>query len=393
MVKNITKDICYVGVDDEDIVLFEHQYDIRPIGISYNSYVIFDKKITIMDTVDARCTEEWLKNIKVTLGDEKPYYLVVSHMEPDHAANIRVLCDMYPEMKLIGNARTFTIIDQFFGAEFLIAERRETVQDGDTISLDTHNLTFIFAPMVHWPEVMVSYDSKDKVLFSADGFGRFGTLKKTANALWAPQARRYFWNIVGKYCAQIETLLKKASALDIEIICPLHGPVLSENIEEYIKLYELWSSREPENPDAVFIAHASIYGNTAKACEKLADILRDAGLNVTICDLATSDMSIAVMGAFYAGKIIVASASYDGGLFPVMADFLHHLSYKDFQKRKVGIIENGSWAPVAGRKMEEILAKMKDIEIYDTKVTIKSSLNSESEAKLYELANEIIGKV
>lgn len=386
----ITNDIYYVGADDNDLVLFEHQYDVRPTGISYNSYIILDEKITIMDTIDIRCSKEWFDNLSEVLCGKDPYYLVVSHMEPDHAANIKAVCDKFPKLRVIGNAKTFSLIDQFFGKEFLPADRKEVVEDNGSISLGKHNLTFVFAPMVHWPEVMVTYDSTDKVLFSADAFGRFGSLNKTANSPWMPLARRYYWNIVGKYCTQVKTLLNKAKTLDIDIICPLHGPVLTEDLEKYISTYELWASREPEDPDRVFITHASIYGNTAKAAQLLSEKLTVAGVKNTVCDLATTELSFAVMGAFFCGKIVFAASTYDGGIFPVMDDFLHHLKSKDYQNRKVGIIENGSWAPVSGRLMAMQLEKMKNIEIYNTKVTIKSALDEISMAQLEGLAKEII---
>lgn len=390
MINQITDSIYYIGVDDNDLDLFEHQYNVQPYGISYNSYVIMDEKITIMDTIDARCSNEWFENISNVLSGKDPYYLVVSHMEPDHAANIKAVCDKYPELKVIGNAKTFTFIDQFFGKDFLSDNRREIVTDGSSISIGKHDLTFIFAPMVHWPEVMVTYDSTDKVLFSADAFGRFGALNKTEKSPWMPLARVYYWNIVGKYCTQVTQLLQKAKTLDINIICPLHGPVLEENLEKYIKSYELWASRVPEDPKRVFIAHGSIYGNTAKAAKLLSEKLSASGIPNTVCDLATADLTFTIMSAFYCGKIVLAAATYDGGIFPAMDDFLHHLKSKDFQNRKVGIIENGSWGPVAGRLMIEQLEKMKNIDIYDTKVTIKSSLDENSIAQLEQLAKEII---
>ena len=389
-VKNVTEDIKYIGVDDNDIVLFENQYNVQPMGVSYNSYIIFDEKITVMDTVDKRGTEDWLANLKEALGDKAPYYLVVSHMEPDHAANTMKLAEMYPDMKVIGNAKTFQMIDQFFGAGKLADDRKVVVTDGETVELGKHSLTFVFAPMVHWPEVMVSYDATDKVLFSADGFGRFGALGKTDGAPWMPQARRYFLNIVGKYGVQVQGLLKKAATLDIETICPLHGPVLTGDLTPYLEAYNIWSSYEPEEPEAIFLAYASIHGNTEAAAHVMAEKLRQKGANVTECNLATADVSVAVASAFSCGKMILACATYDGFMFPPMEEFLTHLKTKNFQKRTVGLIENGTWAPMAAKFMSAKLEEMKNITICESKVSIKSALNAESEAQMDALVDEIL---
>ena len=382
----ISDSIKYVGVDDKDIDLFESQY-VVPDGVSYNSYIIFDEKITIMDTVDARATDEWVKNIEEALGGKEPSYLVISHLEPDHAANIGLIAHKYPNMQLIGNAKTFQMLPQFFDEDF--ADRQVVVKEGDEISLGSHSLTFVMAPMVHWPEVMVTYESSEKVLFSADGFGKFGALSLTENADWACEARRYYFNIVGKYGAPVQTLLKKASALDIKTICPLHGPVLSDNLGYYLDLYNTWSSYQPESK-GVFIAYASIHGNTAYAAEQFAEMLRNKGVdNVVITDLSRCDIAEAVEDAFRYDRMVLAAASYDAGVFPIMQDFLHHLQAKAFQNRTVGLIENGSWAPTAAKTMRNILETMKNITIVEPVVTIKSVLKETDIPALDQLADAL----
>ena len=381
----ITDSILYVGVDDKTLDLFESQYVI-PNGISYNSYVIMDDKITIMDTVDGRKTEEWLANLKTVLEEKEPAYLVVSHMEPDHAFNIKMLAEMYPNMRVVGNAKTFAMIPQFFDID--LSERMVVVKEGDTLELGTHTLQFFMAPMVHWPEVMVSYEQSEHVLFSADGFGKFGALD--VNEPWACEARRYYFNIVGKYGVQVQALLKKAATLDIQTICPLHGPILKEELSYYIEKYDIWSKYDPED-EGVLIAYASIHGNTAKAAKELAAMLKEKGAKkVVIADLSRDDMAEAVEDAFRYDKLIVACSTYDGGLFPCMEDFLAHLKAKNFQKRKVGLVENGSWAPMAAKYMRAAFEKMKEIEICDTIVTIKSVLKADSRKVLEELADQFV---
>lgn len=381
----ITDSILYVGVDDKTIDLFESQY-IVPNGISYNSYVIMDDKITIMDTVDARKTEEWLANLEQVLGAQTPAYLVVSHMEPDHAANIKLLMDKYPHMKVVGNAKTFAMIPQFFHVD--LTDRTVVVKEGDTLNLGAHTLQFFMAPMVHWPEVMVTYEQTEKVLFSADGFGKFGTLD--TDEAWTCEARRYYFNIVGKYGAQVQALLKKAATLDIHTICPLHGPILKDDLGYYLGKYDVWSKYEPED-EGVFIAYASIHGNTAKAAKKMAEILEEKGAKrVAIADLSRDDMAEAVEDAFRHDKLLLASATYDGGLFPCMEDFLHHLKAKSYQKRTVALMENGSWAPMAAKKMTAILETMKDITICEPVVSIKSTMNETNIKTMEELAEKLV---
>ena len=381
----ITDSILYVGVDDKTIDLFESQY-IVPNGISYNSYVIMDDKITIMDTVDARKTEEWMANLEQVLGTQTPAYLVVSHMEPDHASNIKLLMDKYPQMQVVGNAKTFAMIPQFFDVD--LTDRTVVVKEGDTLSLGTHTLQFFMAPMVHWPEVMVTYEQTEKVLFSADGFGKFGALD--TDEAWTCEARRYYFNIVGKYGAQVQALLKKAATLDIQTICPLHGPILKENLGYYLGKYDVWSKYEPED-EGVFIAYASIHGNTAKAAKKMAQILEEKGAKrVAIADLSRDDMAEAVEDAFRHDKLLLASATYDGGLFPCMEDFLHHLKAKNYQKRTVALMENGSWAPMAAKKMTAILETMKDITICEPIVSIKSTMNAANLNEMEELAEKLV---
>lgn len=385
----ISDSIKYVGVDDKDIDLFESQY-VVPDGVSYNSYIIFDDKITIMDTVDARATEEWVKNVEEALDGKKPEYLVISHLEPDHAANIKLIADKYPDMKLIGNAKTFQMLPQFFDEDF--SDRQVVVKEGDEISLGKHSLTFVMAPMVHWPEVMVAYEKTEKILFSADGFGKFGALDTEDEEGWACEARRYYFNIVGKYGAQVQNLLKKAAALDIQTICPLHGPVLKENLRYYLNLYNTWSSYEPED-EGVLVAYASIHGNTAKAAKQIAEKLKAKGVEkMEVMDLSRDDMAEAVEAAFRYDKMVLACATYDGGLFPVMEDFLGHLKAKNFQKRKAALVENGSWAPLAAKKMRESLESMKNIEICENTVSIKSTVKAENVEQMDKMIDELLGK-
>ncbi len=382
----ITDSVKYIGADDKDIDLFESQY-VVPEGVSYNSYVIMDDKITVMDTVDARATDEWITNLKEALSGKAPDYLVVSHLEPDHAANIQKIAEMYPGMKLVGNAKTFQMLPQFFDLD--LSERTINVSEGDELSIGSHTLQFFMAPMVHWPEVMVTYEKSEKILFSADGFGKFGALDSEDDD-WACEARRYYFNIVGKYGAQVQALLKKASGLDIAIICPLHGPVLKEDLGYYINKYDIWSSYKPEDT-GVIIAYASIHGNTAKAARECAGIFKDNGVeNLEVFDLSRDDMAEAIEAAFRYDRMVIASATYDGGLFPVMEDFLAHLKSKNYQKRKVAVIENGSWAPVAAKKMTDMLESMKDIEICEKKVTIKSVMKEADKAAIKELAEAMM---
>ena len=383
----ISESIKYVGVDDKDIDLLESQY-VVPDGVSYNSYIIFDEKITIMDTVDARATDEWVKNIEEALDGKEPSYLVISHLEPDHAANIGLIAHKYPNMQLIGNAKTFQMLPQFFDEDF--ADRQVVVKEGDEISLGSHSLTFVMAPMVHWPEVMVAYEKTEKILFSADGFGKFGALDSEDDEGWACEARRYYFNIVGKYGAQVQNLLKKASALDIQTICPLHGPVLKENLGYYLDLYNTWSSYEPED-EGVLVAYASIHGNTAKAAKQIEDKLKAKGVEkMEVMDLSRDDMAEAVEAAFRYDKMVLACATYDGGLFPVMEDFLNHLKSKNFQKRKAALVENGSWAPLAAKKMRESLESMKNIEICENIVSIKSTVKKENVEQMDKMIDELL---
>ena len=380
----ITDSILYVGVDDKDLDLFESQY-VVPNGVSYNSYVILDEKVTLMDTVDQRATKEWLENLDAVLEGRTIDYLVVSHMEPDHAANAKTLIDKFPNMKIVGNAKTFAMMSQFFDVD--LTGRSVVVKEGDTLNLGAHTLQFIMAPMVHWPEVMVTYEQSEKILFSADGFGKFGALDVEES--WACEARRYYFNIVGKYGAQVQALLKKAATLDIKMICPLHGPILKENLAFYIDKYNTWSSYEPED-EGVFVAYASIHGNTAEAAKEFVEMLRKNGAEkVVIADLSREDMAEAVEDAFRYSKLVVAAASYDAGVFPCMEDFLHHLKAKNYQKRTVGIIEHGSWAPSAAKQMKAILEGMKNITICEPVVTIKSTLNETSRKAMEELAKEL----
>ena len=386
MTFNVTEKIRYIGVDDTTIDLFESQY-IVPNGISYNSYLIMDEKIAIMDTADKRKSEEWFANLEEGLEGRTPDYLIVQHMEPDHAGNIATLLAKYPELQVAASAKAIQMMPQFF-EDTCFEGRTIAVKEGDTLSLGEHTLQFFMAPMVHWPEVMVTYDQTDKVLFTADGFGKFGALAHEEE--WACEARRYYFNICGKYGPQVQALLKKAATLDIACICPLHGPILKENLGYYIGLYDTWSKYEVET-EGVFIAYASIHGGTKKAAEKMAEILREKGApKVSLADLSRDDMAEAVEDAFRMSKLIVAAASYDADVFPPMHDFLHHLKIKAYQKRRVGIIENGSWAPCAGRVMKGMLETMKDIEIVEPMVTIRSAMKQGDIPALEALADAIL---
>lgn len=385
MTKNVTDSIFYAGVDDKTLDLFEGQY-IIPNGISYNSYVIVDEKIAIMDMVDKRAAREWFAKLDEILGNRQPDYLIISHMEPDHSANLSEVLEKYPDIKLVSNAKLFGMLPNFF--EVPTEDRNITVKEGDTLELGNHTLRFIMAPMVHWPEVMVTYETVEKILFSADAFGKFGALDTDED--WACEARRYYFNIVGKYGMPVQTLLKKADALDIQTICPLHGPVLSENLEYYIGKYRTWSSYEPEDK-GVFIAYSSLHGNTAQAAKELAELLKAKGMEkVVISDLAREDMAECIEDAFRYDRLVVASPTYDGSIMPVMQDFLYHLKIKAYQKRTVAIIENGSWAPMAGKLMKEQFESMKDITILDNTVTIRSTLKEGDKKNLESLADALI---
>ena len=387
MISNVTETIKYIGVDDTTIDLFESQY-IVPNGISYNSYLIVDEKIAIMDTADKRMNKEWFANLEEALEGRTPDYLIVQHMEPDHAGNIADLMAKYPEIKLVASAKAIQMMPQFF-EDTRFEGKTIAVKEGDTLSLGAHTLQFFMTPMVHWPEVMVTYDQLDKVLFTADGFGKFGALAHEED--WACEARRYYFNICGKYGAQVQALLKKAATLDIACICPLHGPILKENLGYYIGLYDTWSKYEVET-EGIFIAYASIHGGTKKVAEKLAEILREKGApKVSIADLCRDDMAEAVEDAFRMSKLVIAAASYDGDVFPPMYDFLHHLKLKAYQKRRVGIIENGSWAPCAGRVMKGMLETMKEIEIVEPMVTIRSTMKQADIPALEALADAMLG--
>ena len=382
----ISEAVKYIGADDTTLDLFESQYQI-PNGVSYNSYVILDEKVAVMDTIDERKTDEWFANLENVLNGRNVDYLVISHLEPDHAANIKRAADRFPDAKLVLSVKAKAMLPQFFDIAHL-EERCITVKEGDTLELGTHKLHFVMAPMVHWPEVMVEYEETEKILFSADGFGKFGAL--SGEEEWADEARRYFINIVGKYGVQVQGLLKKAAALDIKTICPLHGPILKENLEYYIGKYLTWSSYEPEE-DGVLVACASIHGNTKTAAEKMVEVLRANGASkVVFMDLTRDDMAEAVADAFRYGKIILAAASYDGGIFPPMEDFLHRLAHKNLQKRTFGLIENGSWAPCAARGMKGILEGMKEVNVCENVVSIKSTMKDTDISKMEELAKEIL---
>ena len=382
----ISDSVLYIGVDDKTIDLFESQY-VVPNGVSYNSYVILDEKIAIMDTVDARATDEWFANLEAALGDKKPSYLVISHLEPDHAGNIQKTAEKYPEMQLVVNAKELAMLPQFFEIDNL-KDRAIVVAEGDTLSLGSHTLQFFMAPMVHWPEVMVTYEQSEKILFSADGFGKFGALD--ADEDWACEARRYYMNIVGKYGAQVQTLLKKAATLDIQTICPLHGPILTENLDYYIGKYQVWSSYEAED-EGIVVAYASIHGNTGKAAKQLGEMLERKGAKkVKVYDLSCSDMAEVIEDIYRYEKLVLACATYDGGMFPVMQDLLYHLKLKNFQNHKVGLVQNGSWGPIAGKQMAAQLETMKNIEIVGPMVTIKSTVKPETVSALEELADAMI---
>ena len=380
----ITDDIRYVGVNDHNVDLFEGQYVVEN-GMAYNSYVIMDEQIAVMDTVDGNFTDEWLKNISDVIGDRKPSYLIVQHMEPDHSANIANFLDLYKDAKVVATAKAFVMMKQFFGTDY--PERQIVVKEGDTLSLGTHTLTFVLAPMVHWPEVMVTYDSKDKVLFSADAFGKFGALDVEED--WTCEARRYYFGIVGKYGVQAQALLKKAAGLDIQTICALHGPILKENLGYYLDLYNTWSSYGVES-EGVVIAYTSVYGNTKKAVELLADKLTDLGCpKVTVTDLARDDMAEAVEDAFRYGKLVLATTTYNGDIFPFMKTFIEHLTERGYRNRTIGLIENGSWAPTAAKTMLKMFEGSKNLTFTDTTVTIKSAVNTENEAQIAALAEEL----
>ena len=382
---DITNDIKYIGVDDHDLDLFEGQYDV-PNGMAYNSYVIVDDKTAVFDTVDARFGGEWLKNLEEALGGGKPDYLIVQHMEPDHSANINVFAEKYPEAKIVASKQAFVMMKQFFGTDF--ADRQIVVGEGGKLELGRHTLNFIAAPMVHWPEVIMTYDSVDKALFSADGFGKFGALDTEED--WACEARRYYFNIVGKYGASVQALLKKAAKLDIQTICPLHGPILKENLDYYIGKYQTWSSYEPED-QGIFVASASIHGNTKAAAEKLVEKLQaKTDLKVAFTDLTRDDMAEAVEDAFRYDRLVVCCPTYDAGLFPVMEDFIHHLKAKAYQKRTVGFVENGTWAPASGKQMRAMFEGMKEITLLEPTVTIRSALNADSEAQMDALVEALL---
>ena len=384
-ITEITNGIHYVGVNDRCKYKFENLWPL-PYGVSYNAYLITDKKNVLIDTVDAAYTDRLLDNIAEIIGDGKIDYLIINHMEPDHSANITKFVEAYPEAKVVGNAKTFNMIPQFF--TFDLEGRKVVVKEGDTLSLGSHTLQFVMAPMVHWPEVMVAYETSEKILFSADGFGKFGALD--ADEDWACEARRYYFNICGKYGVQVQNLLKKAAGLDIEIICPLHGPILKENLGYYIGLYDTWSKYEPEN-EGILIAYASIHGNTAAAAKKLAEILEAKGApKVVVADLSRDDMAEVIEDAFRYDRLVLAAATYDAGIFPCMEDFLHHLKAKNYQKRKVAFMENGSWAPMAAEIMKGIVEGFKNIEMVDPVVTIKSTMNDENIKTMEELADNLL---
>lgn len=387
MKNQIADSVYYVGVNDKTIDLFESQY-VVPNGVSYNSYVICDEKTAILDTVDPRAGEQWLANLEEVLEGQAPDYLVVSHLEPDHAGNIGKLAEKYPGMKLVGNPKTFAMLPQFFETD--LTDRCVTVKEGDALSLGAHTLTFVMAPMVHWPEVMVAYESKEKILFSADGFGKFGALD--AEEAWEDEARRYYINIVGKYGAQVQALLKKAAGLDIAMICPLHGPILKENLGYYLEKYQTWSSYKPEETGIV-IAYASIHGNTAKAAKELARILEEkTKAPVKVYDLARSDMPTVVAEAFRYDRLVLAAASYDGGVFPCMEDFLHHLKAKTYRSRKVALLENGTWAPSAAKTMRGILDEMKNLTVCEPVVTIRSTMKEADKEAMRKLAEALLAE-
>lgn len=382
----IAENIKYIGVDDTTIDLFENQYSV-PEGISYNSYVILDQMVAVMDTVDKRGQKEWEEKLLETLNGRKVDFLVLHHLEPDHAGSVARLVELFPEVVLVGNAKTFAMLPQYF--DLPLEEHSLIVKEGDKLSLGEHSLTFFMAPMVHWPEVMVSYESKEKVLFSADGFGKFGALSLTENVGWACEARRYYFNIVGKYGAAVQTLLKKLEGLDVQCICPLHGPMIREGLDNYVNLYKIWSSYQPES-QGVVIVYATIHGNTEVVAKALAERLTQKGARIRIHNLAKEDMSEVIEDAFRYDRMVLAAASYDGGVFPCMQDFLHHLQSKAYQNRKVALIENGSWAPCAAKCMRGILETMKDIQILEPVITIRSTMKSSDEHMLDQLASVLV---
>ena len=379
----ITNDILYVGVNDHQVDLFEGQY-VVPNGMAYNSYVILDEKIAVMDTVDANFGDEWLANIEKVLEGKTPHYLIIQHMEPDHSANIMRFAQRYPQATVVSSAKAFPMMKNFFGSDF--ADRRLVVGEGDTLTLGAHTLAFVTAPMVHWPEVIVTYDTKDKVLFSADGFGKFGALDVEEN--WACEARRYYIGIVGKYGAPVQALLKKAATLDISIICPLHGPILTENLGYYLNLYNTWSSYVPEE-EGVVIAYTSVYGNTKKAVELLAEKLEAKGYKVAVTDLARDDMAEAVEDAFRYDRLVLATTTYNGDVFPFMKEFIHHLTERNYQNRTVGLMENGTWTPTAAKTMHKMLESSKNLTFTENTVKILSALSDESRAQIDALAKEL----
>lgn len=386
MIKHVTDSIYYVGVDDKDIDLFENQY-VVPNGMAYNSYVIDDEKIVIMDMVDVKCAEEWYANLDEVLKGRQPDYLVMSHLEPDHSANLTEVLKRYPELKVVSNAKLLAMVPNFF-PDIDLTGRTITVDGSEPFDTGVHKLNFVMAPMVHWPEVMVTYESAEKVLFAADAFGKFGTLDTDED--WACEARRYYFNIVGKYGMPVQALLKKAENLDIQIICSLHGPILKEDLGYYINLYKTWSSYEPEDK-GVFIAYSTLHGNTGNAAKKLAELLKEKGCpKVVVSDLAREDMAECVEDAFRYDRMVLASSTYDGGLMPVMMDFIYHLKSKAYQNRTVGFIENGSWAPMSGKLMKEQMAAVKNINIIEDVVTVKSALKAADEAKLEGLADKLM---
>lgn len=380
----VSKDIYYIGVNDHNIDLFEGQYDV-PHGMAYNSYVILDEKIAVLDTVDAHFTDEWLNNLEVVLNGRKPDYLIIQHMEPDHSANIQNFMKVYPETVIVGNTKTFVMLEQFFDIDISI--KKQVVKNNETLCLGIHTLTFVFAPMVHWPEVMMTYDNIDKVIFSADAFGKFGA--NDIEEEWACEARRYYFGIVGKYGTKVQAVLKKLANLDIQIICPLHGPVLKDNLDEYIHLYDLWSSYQVES-QGVVIAYTSVYGNTKKAVQLLVEQLKANGCpKVSVHDLARDDMAEAVEDAFRYNQLVLATTTYNNDIFPFMKEFIHHLKEKNYQNRQIAFIENGSWAPMAAKVMNNMLSDCKNITFAETLVTIQSAMKASTEEKIYQLAKEL----
>ena len=389
-IRTVTDAIRYVGADDNTLTLFENQYPVQPMGVSYNSYIILDEKIAVMDSVDARAAEEWLSNVTQVLEGRSPDYLVVTHMEPDHSGSLMHLAQRYPEMKLVGNAKTFTMIKQFFGTGALTEGRMLEVGEGDTLSLGTHRLRFLMAPMVHWPEVMTAYEETEKILFSADAFGRFGALERTARAPWAPQARRYYYNIVGKYGIQVQAALKKLSALSIRTICPLHGPVWRENLEYLLSKYDLWSRYVPED-NSVAIFYASMYGDTENAANILAAGLAEGGIkNIALYDVSVTDVSVLIAEAFRCSHLVFAAPTYNNGVYPAMYNFLHDMGALSLQNRTIGLIENGTWGPVSAKQMQQLFSEMKQMNVLEPVVTVKSSVKEDSLAALCALKDRIL---